>query len=156
MLSSDGSGVPGLVKVLKHCASPSRVHFGELTLAVTPVLSPPALPISATTQYSSLGFSDAGMAILPAVCPGTPGGQVRKICDVAQKFAGTWLAGGSGIERSPCRRPSSPGMLATNSTDVYSRFFIGQGASVACFGASKLSGASCGESSTLPAVIQSP
>jgi hypothetical protein len=51
MLSSDGSGVPGLVKVLKACASPRMVHFGFWKLKTVPAPSPPALPISASPVF---------------------------------------------------------------------------------------------------------
>ena len=78
------------------------------------------------------------------------------IGDVAQKLAGTGTAGGLGRAPSPGRRPLSPGMLAANSTDVNSWFLSGQCATAAVLRLAKLKGAACGESSILPAVIQSP
>jgi hypothetical protein len=63
------------------------------------------------------------------------------------------LAGGSGIEWSPCRRPSSPGKLATNRIAVSALGACGQWTGVDWLTAVKLIGAFLGESSSLPWLI---
>src|ERR1700722_889117 len=154
MLLRHGSDVPGLVKVLKACASPWTRNFGFWKLMTVPAPSPLALPISASTQYSAPGASVIGWAVMPGGSPITPGGKLSAICDVAQKLAGTGVVGGLGRAPSPGRRPSSPARLLTNSTDVYSWGFVGQCGTAAVLRKGKLKGASLGESSILPAVIQ--